>query len=52
MSAIQLQSYNYFITGENLKLIELIEKYRSLILKEKLAIENIDSNYDLEMLQS
>tara|TARA_Y100000590_G_scaffold291752_1_gene328505 strand:- start:1933 stop:4989 length:3057 start_codon:yes stop_codon:yes gene_type:complete len=52
ISTIQLQSYNYFITDQNLKLIELIESYRSLILKEKLTLNNSKSDYQINTLQS
>jgi len=51
INIVQLQVYNYFIMEDNLKLISFIEKYRSLVIKEKLAINKMKSSYNIKKLQ-
>ena len=52
MEKIQLQIYNYYKLKDKPKLLDIIEKYRSLVLKDRLALDKIESNYNLEIIQS
>ena len=52
MNIIELQAYNYFISGNNISLIDLVEKYRSLTLKQKIFNNASSSNFEIEKLQS